>query len=342
MVGVPEQAVIRLAFEHGRAVSPVEIALAIPPGSSLAGSQRAALAAAVAEPRLAGVREDRRQNLLRWIRIVIRLGSWLTTEDDPRATSRPTRAKVCELAGFKTTTFKACRATWQEWGYIGLVRQGRTEEARRQSKRKDIAEYAGNDAAVFAICIPRKKAGPAPAAAQLAAGTRPPQGSPMNEVHPHARGANVENPDGQHLGGTALRADSPEAARTPPRSPVPVLLAGHQVLKRLSSRAVAAFWRPFRAAGWTASDWLWAINWRPDNTQHRKDLSAVRRPAGWLRWRLSFWMAGGKPILSRSQRAAVRRQAEHADRQAGRDSRAGRRAHLRARYPGLYPTTEGT
>lgn len=298
-----------------RQVGLIEVALAIPPGSSLAPSQLAFLDAATGLPQLASERADRRANLLEFVRILARQASWLSTEADPRATARPTRAKVCELAGFSVSTWKRCRAWWARHGYLGIVRQGRSEAARKMSRRTDVEIYDGNDAAVYALCIPRKSRR-AHRRASRGDGSEPPQGSPINRVDPHARDADVENPDSQEPGGTALRAGSQMAARTPGRTVTPVALARHLILQRLSDKAVLALWRPFRDAGWTASDWLWAINWRPDNTPHRKDLSEVRRPAGWAKWRLSFWMHGGKPVLSRSQRAAVRRQAEHAQRQA--------------------------
>src|SRR6185437_14260705 len=127
--------------------------------------------------------------------------------------------------------------------------------------------------------------------------------------------------DGQGREGPALRAGSARPARTPARSPVPVALAAHPVLERLSDAALSAAWAPFASRGWTPSAWLHAINHRPPaggrpGEQHRRS-GRIRRPAGWLKWRLSFWLdEHGVPVLSVTQRAAVRRLAEHLEREA--------------------------
>jgi hypothetical protein len=300
-------------------VSRTEIALVVatmPVPARRPWSQREFLTAAVACPDLTGVRTDHRANLLRFIRVLARTGSWTDADPDPRATTRPTRERTCAMAGFCETTFKVCRQWWQDRGYVGLVRQGRTAEARAMSKAA-VLDYEGNDAAVFVLAIPQKTA-PAPPAAQLTTGTRPPRG-PVYEVDPRDPCERGRTGDP-----TALRADSF------PKPAIPRALTRHQVLEKLSDRAIRHFWRPFQAALWSVADWLWAIDHRPEGTQHRKDLSEVRRPAGWLGWRLRHWLdASGRPVASRSQRAAALRAAD--------DARRAREQQERRRVPGADP-----
>src|SRR6202041_578677 len=119
-------------------VTLIEIALAIPAGSGLAATHKQLLAAAVACPDLYGGRADFRANRLEWIRVVARLASWTQRDPDPRATSRPTRDRVCDTAGFSTRTFKRCRAWWEDAGCVAVVRQGRTEAARRGARRQGM------------------------------------------------------------------------------------------------------------------------------------------------------------------------------------------------------------
>src|SRR6185437_11760185 len=48
---------------------------------------------------------------------------------------------------------------------------------------------------------------------------------------------------------------------------------------------------PFLDAGWTPADLGHAVDYRPDGDQHRSPLRGIKKPAQWLRWRLSLWLA---------------------------------------------------
>src|SRR6185437_1369623 len=47
---------------------------------------------------------------------------------------------------------------------------------------------------------------------------------------------------------------------------------------------------PFLEAGWTPADLGHAVDYRPDGDQHRSPLRGIKKPAQWLRWRLSLWL----------------------------------------------------
>ncbi|MDQ2811531.1 MAG: hypothetical protein M3Z75_06535 [Actinomycetota bacterium] len=80
---------------------------------------------------------------------------------------------------------------------------------------------------------------------------------------------------------------------------------------------------PFTAAGWSPRDLLWAIDHEPGGEAHRERLANVVHPVGWLRWRLSAWLApGGCPVLSPAQQAERRKEAAHLELARQRAERA--------------------
>jgi hypothetical protein len=298
--GRPPAAARQLAALHnGDRVSRAEIAWAVPAGSRRARSQAEFLQAAASYPQLAEAREDRRRNLLEVARILARYASWTDR------TTRPTRALVCRLAGIRLSTWKVCRALWQEWGFLGVVRQGRSSFARPAA-----LDDGRNDAAVYVLAVPRSSA-KTPKPASVTPVTRPPTDSRSESCTTHTR-ASERTPENR----TGLR---PGSASKPA---VPRALASGAVLEKLSDRARAHFWGPFAAAGWTVADFRFAIDHRPGGAQHRRDWRDVIYPAGWLRWRLAHWLDdAGRPVPSRSQVWAA---AAAADRAAA----AARRAEL--------------
>jgi hypothetical protein len=283
----PPAARRRAASFNGDRISRAEIAWAVPAGSRRARSPAQFLRAAARCPGLGEVkREDRRRNLLEFIRIMARHVSW---ED---MTTRPTRARVCQLGGFSVSTFKVLRAQWEAWGFLGTVRKGRTRQYRLQPA---VLDGDRNDAAVWVLAVPREKTTRQPAGEAPAAVTRPPTGSRSEPGTAHTR-ARRETPGDR----TGLRPDSPA------KPAVPRALALGAVLEKLSDRARAHFWRPFEAAGWRVADFRFAVDHLPDGRPHRRDLRDVIYPAGWLRWRLAHWLGpDGAPVASRSQRWAA-------------------------------------
>ena len=292
-----------------------------------------------ADPRLAGVRAVHAENLIKTMQIAARAASWDDSSPDPRATCRPTRARITELAGYCVSTWKACRKILQAWGWLGTVREGRSEEARLKSEQPEL-HYEGNDAAVYVLAIPRsppaaraRKTGRGQPAATASRLTRPPtDGADLEGVTP---GPRVDDGEGQEPGGTALRADSSS------KPAVWLAIQARCGLKNLSDRAVLRAWRPFRARGWSMAEWLRAIDERPDGRRHVRRPSEIRYPASWLNWRLKFWRGpDGRPLPPPSMQAAVRRLAERREReqhQAAEEQRAGAGITARTRAASAPP-----
>jgi hypothetical protein len=233
--------------------------------------ERVCLDDLVTDPRWRACRPARRQHLVYVVK-------WLArTADYASGTTRCTRLLVCQLGAMSVRTWQRCRAQLQAWGRLGVVRAGMC-----------LAEYPeANEAAVYVLCVPRKTR-PRQANAQLIPQTDPPtgEGNPDRPVHPHDPG-----PDqGQKRSGAPPgRPVSPAVARAVRIGPA----------KNLSDRAVAAITRPFRAAGWPPAALSWAVDHERDGTWHFRSLREVRRPAGWLRWRLSRHLGpGGVPLAS--------------------------------------------
>lgn len=280
----------------------------MPAGSRRPRSRRELMRAFLTDPRLSGVRADHAVNLVATMRIAARAASWGDDGADPRATMRPTRARLAEAAGYCLSTWKACRRRLEEWGWLRLLRAGRTEEARRQSPDPAMA-YDGNDAAVWLLIIPpaprngqkvrsKQPATPGPPASLT---TRPPTVAKPADVYPARPG---DNPEGHR---TALRADS----LAKPACWLALRPGGP--LEKLSERAASRLWRPFEARGWSVAAWRRAFDWRPDGTRWTRDLSRVRYPSSWAAWRLSFWLGpDGRPVPPPLMQAAVDRQPDRA------------------------------
>lgn len=288
------------------------------PGWQRPRSRRELMRAFHSEPELREIRADHRANVIATMRFLARSASWADSDPDPRATCRPTRARVAAALEYSISTWKAVRRLLQAWGWLVLLRAGRSEQARRESEREEL-QYAGNDAAVFMVVIPRSaprsKTRPAPAAPSASALSRPPTPSDV-----YARSTPAPPVDGgrQEPGrGTALRADSLA------RPACWLALQDHPVLKKLSERAAVRLWRPFEARGWSVAEWRRAFLCQPDGTEWARRPSEVRWPASWAASRLRHWRErDSSPMPAPSMLAAVARQA---DRAASVPLRAARR-----------------
>jgi hypothetical protein len=289
---------------RGQAISGLEIARAL--GTAWRPrSRRQLMSAFHAWPGLAAWRADFCAHLVATMQYLARQASWADGGADPRATARPTRRRICDEVGYCASTWKACRRVLEAAGWVRVLRQGRSQEARQMSQAEGL-QYVGNDAAVYLLAIPRVKNRPARAASSASELTRPPIQDAESAMDT-PRGA-VDSA-GQEPGRTALRAGS-----SPTPADVRALAAGRG-LEKLTDRAVSACWRPFEAALWSADDWLWAVGHWPDGRPHAINPPVVRFPASWLRWRLEKWLDDdGRPVLSPSRQRAADRAAAHPDR----------------------------
>jgi hypothetical protein len=295
------------------------IAAAVPKGSRrLRGRwiERAYVDAWTADPRLAGLRPIARINQLEWAKWMARHARWAD------GTTRPVRDRVCQLARFCETTFKACRRRAEAWGYSGTVVEGTTAEFTPMALDKD----APNTAAVYVLCVPRGH--PAP---QVRPQMRPPTRSRRDRGCAYTQESALwktgRSGDGPACGRTVSRAAAAPSGAAPAADVVAVLraAAGYPIGEAWCQRLSAAF----TARGYTAADLAFAIDHERGGAQHRF-VTAVRHPAGRIRWRLRQWRdEHGIPVLSRSQQLAVSRQAARADAAATRQLAGDRPGQLR-------------
>lgn len=279
---------------RGQEISRRELATAMPPGARRPRSRRELMRAFHADPRLAQLRADHAENVVATMQLAARSASWADSDRDPRATTRPTRSWLALRARYSISTWKACRRVLEAWGWLFLVRRGRTERARRMSAAAGL-QYQGNDAAVYGLAIPRlprdlraKTPAPTPAPRSTAL-TRPPTRGAVIAPNPASA---VDTGEGQQQGMTGLRPDSP-----PKPADLRAVLPGDG-LKKLTDRAVFACWRPFRDALWSPAEWLHAVAHWPNGARHDISGQVIRYPAAWLRWACSLWMdEHGRPVL---------------------------------------------
>lgn len=226
------------------------------------------------------------------------------------ATSRPTRTRICGMAGISLSTWQRARRRLEDWGYLGVVWEGTTPRFRPMALFRPDAR---NSAAVYVLCVPAKII--REVSAQLRPQTDPPT---------KCDSTSVEGPLAKRPVKNRGTANCPGYARTvlPAMAGVMRKTARHDI----SDERGARIGRRFAAAGWTARDLAWAIDHEPGGAQHRYT-HAVRHPAGWLASRLGQWTDDHGVMLSRSQQLAV-------SRQRGRAARARHRTAMTAAAAG--------
>ncbi len=229
-----------------------EIALAVPAGSRRARGQHEFLTRLGEDPELAQLRADRLRNIAECARIWARFASWTDR------TTRPTRSRICKLAGISVSTFKSARRWLEGHGYLGTVRPGWTPLLR-------AAALTGPDdpncAAVYVLCVPRRR----------------PRDTPPVPCEQLTRPLTPSRSEGGTSPARPREAKHVAVLRTGP---------GH----KLSDEHVAAIARPFLRAGWTPADLRHAVGHDPAGGVHRFRLASVGSPAHWLAWRLSRWL----------------------------------------------------
>jgi len=307
-----------------------QIIRAVPPGSRrLRGRriERKFTDALAADPRLAALRADARENILAYARWLAHCAVWAT------GISFPGRDALCEQTGLSASTVKACRRRLEAWGYQRTVSEG---------CKRWHGEQTRSDRAVYVLCRPAQKtfwpAVPSPSGL-----TRPPTVSPdCSQIGIPMRPAR----DGE-------QRDGPRSARAAPRgrprdpaadagegaagavAGVLRTAAGHTI----SDKGVAWLLRRCVPPAWLAGrdpagDVRHAIDHDPDGAPYTFD-TRVRRPLGRIRWRLAQWRdEHGSPLPSKSQRldelaareAAGQKQRRTAD-EAGRAAAADPAPH---------------
>jgi len=282
----------------------------VPPGSRRIRRQREARRGGLSCPDLAGVRADFRDHLRDWWTIHVGYASWGGEGRPPRGTTQPTRARVCELAGFGVSTYKACRRWWEARGYVAIVRPGWTPALRAMAL---VSPEDHNERQVLVLCLPRKKpAAPPREPAQTL--TRPLSDSCRESEAPRAREAKPEDkpekaraPRGQPM----LPRPGPAPLGAVPQNRSEALGAAQamqeraRLLRQISAEHLRHLARPFWAACWRPADVLHAIDHEPGGRQHGYT-AGVRSPAAWIRARLAAWLGpDGTPLPSPGQQRAA-------------------------------------
>jgi hypothetical protein len=309
------------------------ICAAVPGGSRRARSQRAYLAALLADPELAGLRADAHRAVLEVARILARFADWHTM------TAWRPRARICAEVGssrdprrpLSVSTFKACRRWLEGHGYLGLV-EGGTTPLFRAGVLADPEQ--GNRCPLYVLATPRRRC-------QI---RKPESGSAINrplprsrrdlgkalrarEVHPKIQGNTDRAPRGQSMlpPGTSALHHSPRT-RSEGLAVAAAVQARSRHLGHLSIEHLRHLGRTFFAAGWTGADLLNAIDHEPGGRQHGY-VSSIRSPGRWAAYRLGLWLGpDGHPVRSPSQAAADARrrvQAEQVERRAQRRGPTG-------------------
>ncbi len=321
-------------------LSHAEVARVVPPGSRRIRRQREARRGGLSCPDLADVRADFRDHLRDWWTIHVGYASWGGEGRPPRGTTQPTRARVCELAGFGVSTYKACRRWWEARGYVAIVRPGWTPALRAMAL---VSPQDHNERQVLVLCLPRKKpAAPRHEPAQALTGPLPSSRREPGKA-PHAREANPEEkPEKARAtrGQPVLPRPGPAPLGAVPQSGSEALAAARamqeraRLLQRISAEHLRHLARPFWLAGWRPADVLHAIDHEPGGRQHGYT-AGVRSPAAWIRARLAAWLSpDGTPLPSPGQQRAAAAARARADADARRAETARLEAGRTADTPG--------
>jgi hypothetical protein len=266
-------------------VTPLEIVRAVdvlPVPARRARGQREWMHALARDAELAELRADRQRNIRKVAQVLARHASWADR------TTRPTRALICALAGISLSTWKACRRWLERHGWLGTVRQGRTQLAVRITTAILNAvlgeDDKPNEAAIYVLCVP------APAGQDP---RRPSAATHQHETRPltPARSAGVKAPARQQT------APGENPGTDQGQSPLSVIRYLREQLaelgrgpgRRLSDRRLYALARPMLAAGWSPADLAFALNHHPAEGRYGY-VQDIREPAHWIAARLSAWM----------------------------------------------------
>ena len=327
--------------------SPSRLAIvqAIPAGSRRARDQRRWLRGVLADPEITALRADARRAVLELARVLARHADWHTM-----TTWRP-RERACAEIGssrdpskpLSISAYKRARQVLEERGLLGLVAQGWTS-----ALRAGVLDDLTGTSAVFVLTIPRRKqrlpsADDSPRVNGPLTGFRRKPGKALRareanpEINPENPEINPEKaraPRGQPVlprTGAASLAAVPQT-RSEARGAAQAMQERARVLRRISAEHLRHLARPFFAAGWSARDFLHAIDHEPGGRQHGYT-AGVHSPAGWIRSRLNDWLGpDDTPLPSRSQRLADARRQVLADQAARRARDADARARA-ADYP---------
>lgn len=253
-------------------------------------------------------RADARRNVLVIARVIGWSADWLTGR------TRPTLARLQEVSGLS----RRCVQYWCRWierqGLLDVLEPGVTPQFRPALL---VDGDGGNLAREWRLTIPGEERCTPPVLG-FALGGDPEVSSPTR-----ARASTPKsNEDRRSAPGSPPPPPLPSSRpRRPGRNPqrrrnrlaaAEQLRSEHQVLRRMSARALRSALREWSATGWTAADVLFALEQLPGGERVVHE-DAVRSPAGWLASRLAHWRGpDGTPLPPHSAELAARADADRA------------------------------
>jgi hypothetical protein len=298
---------------------------AIPGGSRRPRSPREWLTTAQAAIDEQGWYANRAAHTGAVVKILARYMDWRSK------TAEPVHARICGLARISPDTAGRVIAWLQSAGLLGVVSPGRSAAMNRNVLRPD----AGNERAVYVLCVPRLERGiaagqrrfadPSPSRSEGGVAPRAREAStrvtsqvkgrmerPPGALSllPHSGAGPPALPRGGDVAAKAWAACSRGEKRTWAVAVAGVLRSQWRPLRQLSERHIAQIIRPWLAAGWDARMLDHAIERHPGGGRYGYT-SEPRHVSGWLRARLGPWMEDGQPMEAPDPVAAAAADREH-------------------------------
>jgi hypothetical protein len=290
-------------LERSRPPGTAEVLRAVPRGSRrLLGKHihRLALDGASMHPAICRLYANRRDHVLG---VLGQLAHHAVYED---GTAMLPRQRLAAELGISISTWQRCYRILHSAGFLGLVRPGRCYHDGQGNTR--------NDAAVYVICAPKRifsylrKKGLERRRARLRPKSDPPTGEPTVLIDT-ARAALSPGPEEQ-LGPPSGRADmaSPRNAGLAAGSTAGRAMA--EALRQAGGPDLTDGWcghitRPYLQAGWTAGDLWHAVTHMSLDGEFTDVVITTRRRQVLQSWLEAFWLDGGVPRQSPSQRRAA-------------------------------------
>ncbi|OJV76541.1 MAG: hypothetical protein BGO37_10855 [Cellulomonas sp. 73-92] len=313
---------------------------ALPPGTVRSSSQKAWLDAVAAAPALAALRADALANVRQVAQQLAWRADWTTM------TTRPTWPVLTSQTGLSRATIGRVLLRLRRAGLLGVVASGRSAGCQTVESL-----HGQGDAAVYVLAVPS----PLQAVAPVDESETP--SAPLPVVDEPMRARETANDSSEPLrgphpwpadaGAVQLELADRTVVRLPGRSTRALRLERRKaqagqvasrvpILATLSTSYVAAILRDFALAGWTTSDLVEAIDWRPDGTRWPHTAATGIDPdprrgaaAHWLEHRLAAWRdEAGDPMTAPAARrlaAARARIAAQLQARADDDAAAERR-----------------
>ena len=288
----------------------MRIARAVPAGSRRAAGQRQWKTAALAAVAAQDWYTNRAASTAAVIGVLARYMDWADR------TSRPTHARIAQMAKLSPRTVTRAIAWLNATGLIGLVSPGTTPALRPGVLHGLPGQPERNDAAVYVLTIPHRYKPPLPS-----------EGAGHSEFDHLSRSRRDRNPTPRTRASTATRTPTDRILRHCPQTRTERLAAADAIrarcpaAARLTPRHIAWLTRAWFDDGRTPADILHAIDYHHDGRQWRLD-APVRHPAGWLRHRLADWTRGGQLLPTPAQQAAAHAAHHKAEQAAARHRHA--------------------